>query len=166
MSYSTSYPQTETHVVPTAFTSSLTCHFSYKMDCLHEIKYLDNESKLPTTNLTFLNPYHNYLKHLTSFKRVINTISYPSTIKVKEYIQQTFFSSYQLLATTLQQYITLAFPVQFTQEWITKEYTYLHFGALQLALTFHGRKRLPTISRITLFNTCFLNFEYVNLGIV
>lgn len=69
------------------------------MDSLYEIKYIENEFHLPTTNLTFLNPYHNYLKSLTFLHRTLNAIIHPSTIKIKEYVQNTSFSSYQLPTT-------------------------------------------------------------------
>lgn len=166
MSYTTHTPQSETHVVPAPTTSSLTKHFSYKMNSLYEIKYLDNKSCLPTTNLTFLNPYHNYLKPLTFLRRTLNTLIHPSAIKIKEYVQSTSFSSYQLPASTAEQYITLKYPSHFTQEWISKGYTHLHFGAIRFTLTFHGRKRLPTTSQITLLDTRFPNFEHTNLRTV
>lgn len=44
--FSFTQPQTKTHIVPITSTSSLTYHFSYKIDSLYEIKYMDNKSKL------------------------------------------------------------------------------------------------------------------------
>lgn len=136
------------------------------MDNLYQIKYLNNESRLPTTSLTFLNPYHNYLKSLTSLRRTINTIIRLSTVKIKEYVQNTSSNSYQVLATTAKQYVTLEYPAHFTQKWLAKGYTYLHFGVIRFALTFHRRKGLPTTYRITLLDTRFPNFKHANLGTI
>lgn len=102
MAYTTPTPQSETHILSTPTIASLSKHFSYKMDSLYEIKYLDNESRLLTTNLTFLNPCHNSLKPLTSFCRTINTFINLSIVKIKEYVQSTSFSSYQLSVTTIE----------------------------------------------------------------
>lgn len=129
------------------------------MDSLYEIKYIDNESHLPTTNLTFLNPYHNYLKSFTFLRRTLNTIIHPSTIKIKEYVQSTSFSSYQLPATIAEQYITLEYPSQFTQEWISKDiltFTLEPFDLLLLSyhFTYHP------------FGYQIPNFEHANLETV
>lgn len=80
------------------------------------MKYFDNDSRLPSTNFTFLNPYHNYLKPLTYLKRTINTIIYPFTVKIKEYMQSTSFNSCQLPTTIVEQYVSLDYPAQFTQK--------------------------------------------------
>lgn len=166
MACKTLYPQLDTQILPNNATSTVSLHFSYKMDSLYEIKYLIIKSRLPITNLTFLNPYHNYLKPLTIFKRTINTIIHPSFVKIKEYVQSTSFNSYQLLASTIEQFVILDYLAHFTQQQVSKGCTHLYFGAIHFALTFHGKKRHPTTSRITLLDTRFLNFEHVNLDII
>ena len=40
-----------------------------------------------------------------------------------------------------------------------QRYTHLHFGAVRLALTFHGRKGLPVVSRISLLDSRFLKYQ-------
>lgn len=51
----------------------------------------------------------------------------------------------KLPASEAEQYITLDYP--FTEEWISKGYTNLHFRAIRFAPTFNDRKGLPITSR-------------------
>ncbi|KAJ0096057.1 hypothetical protein Patl1_15628 [Pistacia atlantica] len=44
------------------------------------------------------------------------------------------------------------------------EYTHIHFGAIRLALTFHGRKGLPTTARIALLDTRFPKYISACIG--
>ena len=45
-------------------------------------------------------------------------------------------------------------------------HTHLHFGAVRLVLTFHGRKGLPVISRISLIDSRFLEYQNAVIGIL
>ena len=65
---------------------------------------------------------------------------------------------------TAENFITLALPREFVIPWQKQGYTYLHFGAVRLALTFHGRKGLPAISRIALLDSKFLEYQHTVIG--
>ncbi|KAL8242059.1 hypothetical protein R6Q59_012361 [Mikania micrantha] len=48
----------------------------------------------------------------------------------------------------------------------TQGNTNIHFGAIRLALTFHGRKGLPAFSRIALVDTRFVEYQHVCIGTI
>ena len=50
--------------------------------------------------------------------------------------------------------------------WQKQGYTYLHFGAVRLALTFHGRKGLSIASRISLLDSRFLEYQNAVIGTI
>ena len=45
-------------------------------------------------------------------------------------------------------------------------YTHLHFGVVRLALTFHARKGLSAISRISLLDSRFLEYQHAVIGTI
>ncbi|ESQ32849.1 hypothetical protein EUTSA_v10005702mg, partial [Eutrema salsugineum] len=50
-------------------------------------------------------------------------------------------------ATETEQMIPLRFNEGMVHQWKTHGYTHLHYGAIRLALTLHGRKCLPVVAR-------------------
>ena len=46
------------------------------------------------------------------------------------------------------------------------DFTYIHFGAIWLALTYHGRKGLPISARIALPNTKMKKYQHVYIGTI
>ncbi|KAL4556804.1 hypothetical protein LXL04_034966 [Taraxacum kok-saghyz] len=100
-----------------------------KIDQLYEIAYLSYELKIPISQLPIVNPYNVFNKPVTSFsKKVKKLIESTSNQQAKEYV---FFSASSHLLRTFG-------------------YTHIHFGAIRLALTFHGRKGLTAFSQIAL----------------
>ena len=85
---------------------------------------------------------------------------------VKEYVQASKFDQYHILASEAENFITLALPREFIIPWQKQGYTHLHFGAVRLALTFHGRKGLPIVSRISLLDSRFLEYQNAVIGTV
>jgi len=69
-------------------------------------------------------------------------------------------------ATEAEQMISLDLPADFVPQWKQHGYTHLHFGAVRLALTFHGKKGLPIVSRIALLDTRFLKYEHACIATV
>lgn len=42
-------------------------------------------------------------------------------------------------------------------------YTHIHFGALRLVLSYHGKKGLPVTARIALLDTRFLAYQHASI---
>ena len=85
---------------------------------------------------------------------------------VKEYIQASKFDQYNIPASETENFIILALPREFIISWQKQGYTHLHFGAVRLALTFHGRKGLLVVSRISLLDSRFLEYQNAVIGTV
>ena len=99
-------------------------------------------------------------KPQTSIKKTIKKLigpSHPSI--VKEYVQASKFDHFNIPACEDENFITLALPKEFVIPWQKQRYTHLHFGAVRLALTFHESKGLPVVSRISLLDSRFLEYQ-------
>nr|GEY09021.1 putative zinc finger, CCHC-type [Tanacetum cinerariifolium] len=72
--------------------------------------------------------------------------------QIKEFVQTSKFDSHQLPASQIEHLVSLSLPSDLPRHCLAQGYTHIHFGALRLALTFHGRKGLPAYSRIALLD--------------
>ena len=117
------------------------------------------------TDFPIVNPYTVFDKPQVSFKKSIKKLFGPSqSSTVKEYVQASKFDQYNIPASETENFITLALPREFIIPWQKQGYTHLHFGAVRLALTFHGRKGLPVVSRISLLDSRFLEYQNAVIG--
>ena len=138
-----------------------------RLDYLYEISHVPEDSKIPITDFPIVNPYTVFDKPQSSFKKSIKKFlgpSQPST--VKEYVQTSKFDQYNILISETENFITLALPKEFVIPWQKQGYTYLHFAAVRLALTFHGRKGLPVVSRISILDSKLLEYQNAIIGTV
>ncbi|KAL4599363.1 hypothetical protein ACB092_11G121300 [Castanea dentata] len=83
-----------------------------------------------------------------------------------KYVQASKFDQFNIPTSEKENFITLALPREFVILWQKQGYTHLHFGAVRLALTFHGRKGFPIASRISLLDSRFLEYHNAVIGIV
>ncbi|KAM0062072.1 putative viral movement protein [Helianthus debilis subsp. tardiflorus] len=81
-------------------------------------------------------------------------------------MQTSKFDSQQPPTTTCEHLILLTLPSNLPRICLSRGYTHIHFGAIRLVLTFHGRKRLPTLSRITLFDTRIVEYQHACIGTI
>ncbi|KAK5826225.1 hypothetical protein PVK06_021141 [Gossypium arboreum] len=51
------------------------------------------------------------------------------------------------------------FPVEFPTEWKRAGYTHIHFGAIRLALNYHGTAGKPVVARIALLDSRYLEYQ-------
>ncbi|KAJ9547114.1 hypothetical protein OSB04_019657 [Centaurea solstitialis] len=118
-----------------------------KIDQLYEISYVPDDSKIPITSMPLVNPYSVFSKPNNSLSK-------------NEFVQASRFDSHQLPATTSEHLVTLSLPPDLPRHCLAQGYTHIHFGAIRLALTFHGRKGLPAFSRIALVDTMFVEYQH------
>ena len=156
-----------TDTTKSTFNLSLRKSTANRLDYLYEISHVPEDSKIPITNFLILSPYIVFDKPQVSFKKSIKKFLGPSQAStVKEYVQASKFDRYNILASEIENFITLAIPREFVIPWQKLGYTYLHFGVVRLALTFHGRKGLPVVSRISLLDSRFLEYQNAVIGTV
>ncbi|KAL4318901.1 hypothetical protein GQ457_18G021790 [Hibiscus cannabinus] len=65
-----------------------------------------------------------------------------------------------------EQFVTLEIPSTFPKGWIEAGYSHIHFGAIRLALNYHGAEGKPIIARIALLDTRFLKYQDACIGTV
>ncbi|KAK5842500.1 hypothetical protein PVK06_004866 [Gossypium arboreum] len=61
--------------------------------------------------------------------------------------------------SSLEQFVTLEIPAEFPVEWKRAGYTHIHFGAIRIALNYHGTTRKPVVTRIALLDFRYLEYQ-------
>jgi hypothetical protein len=82
----------------------------------------------------------------------------------KKYVQASSFDQHKIPSTSREQFVTLEIPSEFPSQWISQEYTHIHFGAIRLALSYHDRKDLPVAARLALLDTRYLEYQHACIG--
>ena len=126
---------------------------SNKLDHLYEVS-VEPEQVNPTS-LPLLDPYSSFSRLNTSHFDAIKSLIKHRPKGVKEYVQSSKLDQYHILVTGKEQFITLHIPHDFPNQWKQQGYTHIHFGAIRFSLSFHGRKGLPMVVRISLLDTRF-----------
>ena len=137
---------------------------SSKVDSLYEISYIPENQKIQDTIPPIVNPYTAFSKSTSSLSKTFKTLVRPSRKPVKEYVQTSTFDKCQIPATSQEQYVTLEIPQESITQWIREGYSHVHFGAIRLALSYHGRKGLPVSVRIALLDTRFVQYQHACIG--
>ncbi|KAK9011313.1 hypothetical protein V6N11_044165 [Hibiscus sabdariffa] len=65
-----------------------------------------------------------------------------------------------------EQFDTLEIPSEFPKGWIEAGYSHIHFGAIRLALNYHGVEGKPVVERIALLDTRYLKYQDACIGTV
>ncbi|PON42240.1 Viral movement protein [Parasponia andersonii] len=78
----------------------------------------------------------------------------------------TKFDQCELPATNKDLYVTLQIPPEFPPQWIDQGFSHIHFGAIRLALTYHGWKGLHVCAKIALLDTRMLKYQHAYIGII
>ncbi|GJS01530.1 putative zinc finger, CCHC-type containing protein [Tanacetum coccineum] len=138
-----------------------------KIDQLYEISYVPDDSRIPVSEMPLVNPYQIFTKPTNSItKRVKQLIGSAPNKQIKEFIQTSKFDSHQLPASQVEHLVSLSLPSDLPRHCLAQGYTHIHFGAIRLALTFHGRKGLPAYSRIALLDTRFVEYQHACIGTI
>ncbi|KAG8493198.1 hypothetical protein CXB51_010612 [Gossypium anomalum] len=82
-----------------------------------------------------------------------------SSKRPKEYIQASRFDSYPISASSTEQFVTLEIPPEFPRDWKQAGYSHIHFGAVHLALNYHGTAGKPVVARIALLDLRYLEYQ-------
>nr|GFB36148.1 zinc finger, CCHC-type, viral movement protein [Tanacetum cinerariifolium] len=99
-------------------------------------------------------------------KRVKQLIGSTPNRQIKEFVQTSKFDSHQLPSFQVEHLVSLSLPSDLPRHCLAQGYTHIHFGAIRLALTFHGRKGLPAYSRIALLDTRFVEYQHACIGTI
>ncbi|ESQ50198.1 hypothetical protein EUTSA_v10002304mg, partial [Eutrema salsugineum] len=146
----------ESSLHPTPFRKST----SSKIDYLYEIEYVSEDSKVPITQLPLLNPYKAFTKPNSTLPKVIKQVFGPSKHAARELILASQMEQHLVPATEIEQMIPLRFNEGMVHQWKTHGYTHLHYRAIRLALSLHGRKSLLGVARVALLDTRYKEYQH------
>ena len=149
------------------FDPSLRKSTANRLDYLYEISHVPKDSKIPINDFPIVNPYTIFNKPQSSLKIIYIYIYWPFS---------TFY--YKRICPSLK-----VWPVQYSSKWWWKlHYSFPPQGICQpmakarvhssllwcykVALTSHGRKRLPTVSKMALLNSRFLEYQHAVIGTI
>ncbi|KAL4308338.1 hypothetical protein GQ457_01G014800 [Hibiscus cannabinus] len=138
---------------------------SQKISSLYEVEYSE-DNKIQPTQLPVINPYLAYQKPQTSLIRSIRSLIHTSPKGPKEYVQSSSFDKHYITGLAAEQFVTLEIPSDFPKGWIGAGYSYIHFGAIRLALSYHGSEGKPVVARIALLDTRYLKYQDACIGTV
>ncbi|ESQ50197.1 hypothetical protein EUTSA_v10002254mg, partial [Eutrema salsugineum] len=138
-----------------------------KIDYLYELEYVSEDSKVPITTLPLLNPYKAFTKQNSTLPKVIKQVFGPSKHAARELILASQMEQHWVPATVTEQMIPLHFNEGMVHQWKTHGYTHLHYGAIRLALTLHGRKCLLVVAYKEYQHACISTIQItLNAGTI
>ncbi|KAI9109987.1 hypothetical protein K1719_019028 [Acacia pycnantha] len=126
---------------------------SNKIENLIEITH-HPDPPIGDTELPLLSPYSYYHRTNTFTNSIISLIR-TRRHDVKEVVQSTRLEQCTLPATPQEQYSTIEISSDLIDRWKSQGYTHLHFGAIRLVLTLHGRKGLPVTAKVALLDSTY-----------
>ncbi|KAK1361030.1 Viral movement protein [Heracleum sosnowskyi] len=159
------------HLTPSpSFSSSRNSFSSSKSknnDFLYAVDYHKDDSKIPITELPLLNPYRTFTKRHYQVSRAVKQVFSPSRkIEAKELVLASKLEQVPIPSTEAEQIFPIQLEDSLPAQWHAHGYSHLHFGAVRMALTLHGRKGLPVVARMALLDTRFEQYAHACIATV
>ncbi|KAK1398016.1 hypothetical protein POM88_007879 [Heracleum sosnowskyi] len=159
------------HLTPSpSFSSSRNSFSSSKSknnDFLYAVDYHKDDSKIPITELPLLNPYRTFTKKPYPVSRVVKQVfSHSRKIEAKELVLASKLEQVPIPSTEAEQIFPIQLEDSLPAQWHAHGYSHLHFGAVRMALTLHGRKGLPVVARMALLDTRFEQYAHACIATV
>ena len=145
--------------------SNVSKTLSSKIENLVEYSYIPEDAQISETSTPLLSPYNIFRKRRTTIQSITRLISTRRPTE-KEYVQSSRMEQCALTASSQEQYVTLEIPQELITHWRHEGYTHLHYGAIRLILSLHGRRGLPVSARVSLLDTSYLHYEHAVIGTV
>nr|KYP37719.1 polyprotein [Cajanus cajan] len=139
---------------------------SDKLENLIEYSRVPEDAQIESALPPLLSPYNVFRRHKSSFTWNVRKLVSTPRPGVKEFIQTTKMDQCALKATSAEQYVDLEINPSLIKLWQREGYVALHFGAVRLVLTLHGRKGLPVTARVSLIDSTFHHYEHAVIGSV
>ena len=126
--------------------------------------HIPKGNQIENSHLPLLNPYKAFRRSY-SFSSSVKKLVSPKFQVPKEYILSTRFDQCILPSGPQEHFVIIEIPPEFPTQWIQQGYTHIHFGAVRLALNYHGIKGRLVFSRIALLDSRYLKYENACIGI-
>ncbi|MBA0567737.1 hypothetical protein Golob_005278, partial [Gossypium lobatum] len=154
------------HITPDAVLSAPDKNVATAKKCSVFPIELVEEENVQATDLPLVNPYSTYQRPSFSPIKSIKSLINISCKNVREYVQSSKFDKYLIYGGQKEQFVTLDIPSNFPQDWIQHGYSHIHFGAIRLALNYHGTYGKPVVSRIALLDSKYKRYRDACIGTV
>lgn len=152
---------------PASFFSSPPLHLkktsASKVRHRYEINHIRKDQIIQNTRLPSVNPYKDFADPLKSVKAFLKPCGRRNP---RDKIQFTGLSQCPIPSGEEEYFFTIKLSPQRIRGWIGEGYSYVHFGAIRLGLTFHGREGFSVASRIALLDSRFIKYQPACFGVV
>ncbi|KAI9087328.1 hypothetical protein K1719_030648 [Acacia pycnantha] len=151
-----------TPFVPRTLSPSMKRTLSNRIENLIEITHHPDPPN-GNTELPLLSPYR-YYHRINTFSSSIRSLIRIRRSDVKQVVQSTRLEQCTLPATPQEQYSTIEISPDLIDKWKSEGYTHLHFGAIRLVLTLHGRKGLPVTAKVAFLDSTYKKYSDYLIG--
>jgi len=138
---------------------------SSKIENLVEYSYVPEDAQISETSTPLISPYNIFRRRRHSLRSITQLITSRRPPE-KEYVQSSRLEQCTLVSTQQEQYVNLEIPPPLITHWQQSGYTHLHYGAVRLILTLHGRRGLPVAARVTLLDSSYIQYSNAVIGTV
>ncbi len=81
-------------------------------------------------------------------------------------MQATKFNQHPIQASETKQFITIHIPPELPRLWVSQGYTHLHYRAIRIALSYHGRRGLLVVAIMALLDTRYIEYQHACIGTI
>ena len=123
-----------------------------------EYSYIPKDVQISQSLIPLLSPYIIFKRHRYSLRYITSLITTRRS-HMKEYVQSSRMDQCSLTTTFAEQYVNIEIPEQLVRSWQPQGYTRLHYGAIRLVLSLHGRRGLLVTARVSLLDSNYIHYE-------
>ncbi|XVF52452.1 hypothetical protein PTKIN_Ptkin05aG0019300 [Pterospermum kingtungense] len=140
-----------------------------KVRYLYEINQIRKDQNLQHqyARLPSINPYKDFTNPFTTLFKSVKAFLNPCRSQIhRGKIQVTRFDDCPISSGEEELFLGIKLPPRRIRQWLSEGYSYVHFGAIRLGLTFHGREGFSVATRLALLDSRFIKYEPACFGVV
>ncbi|XVF52457.1 hypothetical protein PTKIN_Ptkin05aG0019700 [Pterospermum kingtungense] len=143
-----------------------------KVRYVYEINHIRNDQNIQHqyASLPSINPYKDLTNPFTTMFKSVKSSLNPCRRRrrqiPREKIQVIRFEECPISSGEEEHFINIKLSPQSIRQWLSEGYSYVHFGAIRLGLTFHGREGFSVATRIALLDSGCTNYQFACFGVV
>ncbi|XVF52454.1 hypothetical protein PTKIN_Ptkin05aG0019500 [Pterospermum kingtungense] len=135
----------------------------------YEINHMRKDQNIQHqyTSLPSINPYKDLTNPVTTLFKPVKAVLNPCRRQIpRGKIQVTRFDGSPISSGEEEHFIDFKLSPGRIRQWLSEGYSYVHFGAIRLGLTFHGREGFSVFTRLALLDSRFLKYQPACFGVV
>ncbi|XVF52453.1 hypothetical protein PTKIN_Ptkin05aG0019400 [Pterospermum kingtungense] len=128
--------------------------YQYEINHMRKDQNIQQYARLPS-----INPYKNFTNPFTTLFKPVKAVLNPCRRQIpRGNIQVTRFDGSPISSGEEEHFIYIKLSPGRIRQWLSEGYSYVHFGAIRLGLTFHGREGFSVFTRLALLDSRFLEY--------